>query len=87
MSAHATICDVKHYLCFFKGMLIEGPPGPSGPAVSIIINSEFPELVWWWSANSVLPFQGLPGPAGLQGPPGASGDPGDRVSLSFMSPN
>lgn len=38
--AQDSVRGVKRYVCFLKGMLIEGPPGPPGPAVSILLKKK-----------------------------------------------
>lgn len=53
--------------CLFQGMLMEGPPGPEGPAVSVVFH--FPCL-WevlggrgWKRGGHSLPFADPPPPA------------------------
>ena len=38
--------------CLFQGMLMEGPPGPEGPAVSVVLSS--PDL---WEVLGVVGSQ------------------------------
>lgn len=42
MLTHSVEALLKDGGIFLKGMLIEGPPGPPGPAVSMLFTNKFP---------------------------------------------